>query len=227
LGWDKTLPQPTLDLLASIYCGGKELLRNMLFSFFIFFVEFLGHFYEFLSSDSSSICQKSGSGKSTLLSVGRVKLVYEQVARKALTRSTVLNATFRTRIQFAFAPERLSILIATSRAARLFLSVQENARSTVCATRCDKLLVQQFRLEYQQIGSVIIDFGLLPFLDDLATLFLFSRKKRHGNATPEKNTHEHKVLEQVHTCRRTRHFDISHSFRAPSFLSGNYKLSVK
>ena len=52
--------------------------------------------------------------------------------------------------------------------------------------------------EYQQIGSVIIDFGLLPFLDDLANLFSFSRKKRHGNAIPEKNTQEYSLLEQVH-----------------------------
>ena len=136
----------------------------MLLLLFIFFVEFLGHFYEFLSSDSSPICQKSGPSESTLLPVGRIKVVYEQVAWKVLTHSTVLNATFCTCMQFAFAPERLSILIATSRAVRLFLSVQETACSTVCSTRWNKLLVQQFRLEYQQIGSVIIGFGLVGWI---------------------------------------------------------------
>ena len=127
----------------------------MLFSLFIFFIEFLGHFNEFLSSDSSSIRQKSGSSKNTLLPMGRIKLVYEQVARKVLTHSTVLNATFRTCIQLARAPERLSILIATSRAARLFLSIQENACSTECATRCDKLLVQSFRLNISRLAPLL------------------------------------------------------------------------
>jgi len=155
---DKTLPQPTLGLPRSIDSGDAESLRNRLFSLFTF-VEFLGHFYEFLSSNFSSICQESSPSKDTLLSMCRVKLVHEQITWKVFANPTVLDSACCTSVQFAFAPERMSILVAASRTAWFLLSIQEGACSAIRATRCNKFIVHSFRLGYQQIGSIIIGFG--------------------------------------------------------------------
>jgi predicted anti-sigma-YlaC factor YlaD len=46
--------------------------------------------------------------------MGGVKAVHEEVAWKVLASSTMLNSVLRTSIQLALAPERLTILIATS-----------------------------------------------------------------------------------------------------------------
>jgi len=144
---DKTLPQPTLGLPRSIDSGDAESLRNRLFSLFIF-VEFLGHFYEFLSSNSFSICQESSPSKDTLLSMCRVKLVHEQITWKVSANPTVLDSACCASVQFAFAPERMSILVAASRTAWFLLSIQEGACSAIRATRCNKFIVHSFRLGY-------------------------------------------------------------------------------
>jgi hypothetical protein len=149
---DKALPQPTLGLPVSID-------SRALFSLFIF-VEFLGHFYEFLSSNSFSICQESSPSKDTLLSMCRVKLVHEQITWKVFANPTVLDSACCAIVQFAFAPERMSILVAASRTTWFLLSIQEGACSAIRATRCNKFIVHSFRLGYQQIGSIIIGFGL-------------------------------------------------------------------
>ena len=131
--------------------------RNRLFSLFIF-VEFLGHFYEFLSSNSFSICQESSPSKDTLLPVCRVKLVHEQITWKVSANPTMLNFACCTSVQFTFAPERMPILIAASRTTWFLLSVQEGTCSAIRTTRCNKFLVHSIRLEYQQIGFIIIGF---------------------------------------------------------------------
>jgi len=143
----------------SIDSGDAESPRNRLFFLFIF-VEFLGYFYEFLSSNSFSICQESSPSKDTLLPVCRVKLVHEQITWKVSANPTMLNFACCTSVQFAFAPERMPILVAASRTTWFLLSVQEGTCSAIRTTRCNKLLVHLFRLGYQQIGSAIIGFGL-------------------------------------------------------------------
>ena len=130
-----SIPNPTLGLPVSIDSGDAESPRNRLFSLFIF-VEFLGHFYEFLSSNSSSICQESSPSEDTLLSMCRIKLVHEQITWKVFTNPTVLDSACCASVQFAFAPERMSILVAASRATWFLLSVQEGACSAIRATRC-------------------------------------------------------------------------------------------
>jgi len=152
--------QPTLGLRVSIDSGDAESPWNRLFSLFIF-VEFLGHLYEFLSSNSSSICQESSPSEDTLLSMCRVKLVHEQITWKVFANPTVLDSACCASVQFAFAPERMSILVAASRATWFLLSVQECTCSAIRATRCNKFLAHSFRLGYQQIGSIIIGFGLV------------------------------------------------------------------
>ena len=84
--------------------------RNSLFTF----VKFLGHFYELLCSNSSSIRQESSPSKSALLSMCRIKLVYEQITGEVFTNPTMLNSAFCAGVQFAFAPERMSILASAS-----------------------------------------------------------------------------------------------------------------
>ena len=159
--WIELYPnQPSLGLPVSIDSGDAESLRNRLFSLFIF-VEFLGHFYEFLSSNFSSICQESSPSKDTLLSMCRVKLVHEQITEKVFANPTVLDSACCASMQFAFAPERTPILVATSRTTWFLLSVQEGTGSAICTTRCDKFLVHSYRLGYQQIGSIIIGSGWL------------------------------------------------------------------
>ena len=133
--WDRISIQPTLGLPVSIDSGDAESPRNRLFSLFIF-VEFLGHFYEFLSSNSSSICQESSPSEDTLLSMCRVKLVHEQITWKVSANPTMLNFACCTSVQFAFAPERMPILGAASRTTWFLLSVQEGACSAIRATRC-------------------------------------------------------------------------------------------
>ena len=136
----------------------------MLFPLCLFFVELLGHVYEFLSSGSSSIGQKPRSSEGTLLSMRRIKLVYEKVAWKVLAHAAVLFvAIFRARIESTRTPEQLSHLITTACTAWRFLSVKETAYSTVCATRGHKVLAHALRLEYQQIEATINGWGQVLF----------------------------------------------------------------
>ena len=72
-------------------------------------------------------------------------------------------------VQFAFAPERMPLLVATSRTTWFLLSVQEGTGSAICSTRCDKFLVHSFRLGYQQIGSIIIGSGWIKLYPQTQT----------------------------------------------------------
>jgi hypothetical protein len=53
----------------------------------------------------------------------------------------------------------MPILGAASRTTWFLLSVQEGTCSAIRATRCNKFVVHSIRLEYQQIGFIIIGFG--------------------------------------------------------------------